>query len=156
MKKITLLFISAFFTSFGFGQQLAGDYLASMALNDSFKDSEWKSIVNQRAFLENYALNSTSNKGSIETVSFIEVQNGFLQSDFKMTPNPAHSKFELTVPNLNEDVKMEVFDVLGKRVLYKILSKPVTVFNVTDWNSGVYLVRLTSDSGTQTKRLLKQ
>lgn len=156
MKKITLLFISAFFTSFGFGQQSAGGHLASVESNIHGNIVEMRAMVNPRAFIESYSFKSTSNIVSVGNISLSKDQIGFLQSDFKMTPNPAHSKFELTVPNLNEDVKIEVFDVLGKRILYKILSKPITVFNVTDWNSGVYLVRLTSDSGTQTKRLLKQ
>ncbi|WP_299390454.1 T9SS type A sorting domain-containing protein [uncultured Gelidibacter sp.] len=77
-------------------------------------------------------------------------------NDFKMTPNPSHSKFELKLPSGLNNVKLDIFDVLGKKVLTKALSKLSSTIDVSKWNDGVYLVKVTSDSGTHIKRFIKQ
>ncbi|MCK7589940.1 T9SS type A sorting domain-containing protein [Subsaxibacter sp. CAU 1640] len=77
------------------------------------------------------------------------------QSDeFKIVQNPSSTKLELTLPNT--EVKLEVFDVLGKKILTKQLSGLTSTIDVSKWNNGVYLVRITSEAGTQTKRFVKQ
>ena len=77
-------------------------------------------------------------------------------NDFKISPNPAKSKVTISLPNGATNVKLDVFDVLGKKVMTKSLSSLNSTFDVSKWNSGIYLIRLTSDNGTQTKRFVKQ
>uniref|UniRef100_UPI00404B9C16 T9SS type A sorting domain-containing protein n=1 Tax=Gelidibacter sp. TaxID=2018083 RepID=UPI00404B9C16 len=77
-------------------------------------------------------------------------------NDFKISPNPAKSKVTISLPNQATNVKLEVFDVLGKKIMTKSLSSMNSTFDVSKWNSGIYLMRLTSDNGTQTKRFVKQ
>lgn len=77
-------------------------------------------------------------------------------NDFKISPNPAKSKVTISLPNGATNVKLDVFDVLGKKVMTKTLSSLNSTFDVSKWNSGIYLMRITSDNGTQTKRFVKQ
>jgi len=77
-------------------------------------------------------------------------------NDFKISPNPAKSKVTISLPNGATNLKLDVFDVLGKKVMTKNLSSLNSTFDVSKWNSGIYLMRITSDNGTQTKRFVKQ
>lgn len=88
------------------------------------------------------------------TTLSINEQN--LNSDFKILQNPSKSKMTLSLPSLSSAVKLDVFDVLGKKIMSKELNSLTSYIDVSKWNSGVYLVRVTTDLGTQTKRFLKQ
>ena len=76
--------------------------------------------------------------------------------DFKISPNPSKSKLNLILPASDNAFKLDVFDVLGKKILSKEVSKLSSSIDVSKWNNGVYLVRITSENGTQTKRSVKQ
>lgn len=136
MKNFTLFFITVFLTSIGIGQTSSSGMMASN--------------------LPQYSSAANKTEMEVQAVALSDDLNQTELTDFKMKPNPASSKFELTISERNATLKLEVFDVLGKRILHKSISKISTTINVTEWNSGVYLVRLTSDNGTQTKRFIKQ
>lgn len=78
-----------------------------------------------------------------------------LNTEFTISPNPARTKLNIVLPS-NEEVKLEVFDVLGKRVYNGVVSQLSSAIDVSNWRSGVYLVRVSNDQGTQTKRFIKQ
>ncbi|RIA10111.1 putative secreted protein (Por secretion system target) [Flavobacteriaceae bacterium MAR_2010_72] len=96
---------------------------------------------------------STTNSkitGSIETL--------FLQAnrDFVISPNPATSSLNVYLPAGFENAKLTVFDVLGK-VIYDVeMNSLKSSINISKWNSGVYLVKISTDKATQTKRFVKQ
>ncbi|MDH7914177.1 T9SS type A sorting domain-containing protein [Winogradskyella sp. SYSU M77433] len=78
------------------------------------------------------------------------------KDEFTISPNPAKNKLNITLPSTDNDIKLEVFDVLGKRVYKGVLTRLESSINVSDWKNGVYLVRVTNDKVTQTKRFIKQ
>jgi len=80
------------------------------------------------------------------------------QNEFRIYPNPSADYMNVEVPKLgNQSLRLEVFDVLGKKVLTQNLNKLSSRINVSKWNSGVYLVRLTTSEDTvaPTKRFVK-
>ncbi len=82
--------------------------------------------------------------------------NLFQNKDFIISPNPATSTINLYLPKGFENAKLSVFDVLGKEI-YKIeLNSLNSTINITKWNSGVYLVRISTETESQTKRFVKQ
>lgn len=83
-----------------------------------------------------------------------DFQNG--EGDFAISPNPARDKFQIKLPKLLGDLKLEVFDVLGKRVYTGVLTKLESSINVSNWKSGVYMVRLSNQNFSKTKRFIKQ
>ena len=89
---------------------------------------------------------------SSTSLSGIQNQN----EEFTIVPNPAKNKLNITLPNKNEDLKLEVFDVLGKQVYKGLITQLESSINVSNWKSGVYLVRVSNDKTTQTKRFIKQ
>jgi len=77
---------------------------------------------------------------------------------FSIYPNPSSDLLNISLPRLSDQsLNLEVFDVLGKRVYTQQLGAVKTKVNISKWNSGVYLVRLTSadDAITLTKRFVK-
>lgn len=76
---------------------------------------------------------------------------------FEISPNPASLNLNITLPSNIENATLRVFDLLGKKVLEQELSNIQTVsVDVSKWNSGIYIVRVSSDDLTQTKRFVKQ
>ena len=76
---------------------------------------------------------------------------------FIISPNPAKRDFNIGIfYDASRDYNLEVFDVLGKQIYRGQLTSDDTSIDVTNWRSGVYLVKLSSDQSTQTKRFIKQ
>ncbi len=92
----------------------------------------------------------------ISSVSFGQVLSE-AKDEFAISPNPANRELHVTLSKeSNKDVIIEVYDVLGKRVYKGLITKLEYTVNVSDWKSGVYLVRITDEKSTQTKRFIKQ
>ena len=99
------------------------------------------------------AIMDLDNIVALPTLSIPEFDKNW---DFQITPNPGNSLVNLTVPSHGDDMKLEVFDVLGKRIHRQMINAIDTNLNVSSWKNGVYLVRMSSDSESQTKRFIKQ
>jgi plastocyanin len=77
---------------------------------------------------------------------------------FSIKPNPSREVLNIQLGNrlTPSDIRVEVYDVLGKRIHRQLLSRVQTSIKVDSWKSGMYLVKLSNDTQTQTKRFLKQ
>lgn len=83
-------------------------------------------------------------------------QEDFAINDFSITPNPAKTYFNVNLPAFSENATVSVYDVLGKKVFQGKLNSLSTSVNVSKWNSGIYLVRVSTDEATRTKRFVKE
>ena len=70
-------------------------------------------------------------------------------------PNPAQHDIHL---NLGESSfqKLEVIDMTGRKINDKVIESNVVDLNITNLQSGHYMIRLSGQDGTITKRFLKQ
>lgn len=80
----------------------------------------------------------------------------FNNLDFSIAPNPARNIVSITFPNFINSATLEVYNVLGKRIMVQEISSLNNRINVADWNSGIYLVKVSNGDVSQTKRLVKQ
>lgn len=78
------------------------------------------------------------------------------KKDFIISPNPASSTLNVYLPKGFENAKLSVFDVLGKEIYKVELNSLHSIINISKWNSGVYLVRISTETESQTKRFVKQ
>lgn len=76
--------------------------------------------------------------------------------DFSISPNPASTTINVYLPKAFENAKLSVFDVLGKEIYNVELNALHSTINISKWNSGVYLVRIATETDSQTKRFVKQ
>ncbi len=87
----------------------------------------------------------------------LSTQNFKLQNtEFIISPNPAKNKLTIKLPVLDTDSKLEVFDVLGKRIYKGLINQLESSVDISNWRSGIYLVRVSNNKTTQTKRFIKQ
>ena len=72
----------------------------------------------------------------------------------KLHPNPV--KNNLTVDlKLNIDTTIEIFDILGKSVYRNTLNKTGTI-NLQALKTGIYIVKISQNNATTTKKLIKE
>ncbi|WP_299112329.1 T9SS type A sorting domain-containing protein [uncultured Winogradskyella sp.] len=72
-------------------------------------------------------------------------------------PNPSSSVLNIQTQGSISNGTLEVFNILGKRTLSQfIIFNEVAQIDVSNWNSGVYLIKISSENGEETKRFVKQ
>jgi endonuclease I len=78
--------------------------------------------------------------------------NGNLLSDidFKVYPNPSEGDFNIDLQNSKENYSIEIYSLLGQRVFEKETN---TSLFVTNLQSGIYLIKITKDSKSVTKKI---
>lgn len=100
----------------------------------------------------------SSNRGGVTanvTLSTPEFESEI--REFSIYPNPSSSTMNIGLPALVEGLKVEVYDILGKKVYSDNISTLSTSVDVSQWNSGMFLVKLSSveDNVSLTKRFVK-
>ena len=70
-----------------------------------------------------------------------------------ITPNPASDIMTLTFNDNSTLIAVNIYDSIGRLVLKDVDS---TVIDISSFNSGIYLVKVETDQGIQTKRLIKE
>jgi len=92
-------------------------------------------------------------EGTLSTSNFDKV----LES-IKIFPNPADSRINIDFNNQNsEELKIEVFNLLGKKVLAKKITKTNASLLVSELTNGVYLMKITDEdnNSSTSKRFVK-
>ena len=74
--------------------------------------------------------------------------------NIRIYPNPASGN-TLTIDTL-EEVTISVFDILGKQVLTDAVSSTNNQIDISDLNSGIYMIRLQTENGSATKKFIKK
>lgn len=75
--------------------------------------------------------------------------------DFSIYPNPANNYFNISLDKyINEPITITIFDSFGKLILDEITSETKYQLDVSQYNSGIYFVRVNSKDVVTTKRLV--
>ncbi|MFT4612793.1 MAG: hypothetical protein ACJA1H_001723 [Glaciecola sp.] len=78
-------------------------------------------------------------------------------SSFNVYPNPTNSILNIELNGSQSNLTFEVFDTLGKQIVIKTLDNGnLSQIDVTTWNSGLYLIKISNGDKTETKRFIKQ
>jgi len=75
---------------------------------------------------------------------------------FTINPNPSSDQLNIELPSTIDYARLQVYDVLGKQIISKEISGIEANVNVSNWNNGIYIVRVTFGDSSQTKRFVKQ
>lgn len=77
------------------------------------------------------------------------IENTIAQNNGIMIyPNPAKEYATLYVSTVTNDLKLELYDAIGKRVLVKTIDKNNTPVNISELPDGIYIYRVTEKSLT--------
>jgi hypothetical protein len=72
-----------------------------------------------------------------------------------ITPNPTNGEFK--VSSLKFKVTgIEVFDIFGRTVGTNRCVRPETTIDISHLPSGIYFIRIQTETGTVTKKIVKQ
>jgi hypothetical protein len=76
-----------------------------------------------------------------------------LLSQVSLYPNPATDFVNIQLPNTVEMKSIAVYDVLGKVVANSAINNQI---NVSQFNSGVYMINIETNQGTVTRKIIKK
>lgn len=90
--------------------------------------------------------------GTITVQNTLSV-NDFFKNGFSISPNPVKTVINLKMPlNVKID-EVKIYNLLGKEVYFNsILEKQI---NISKLSNGIYLVKISSEGKTKTKRFIK-
>ena len=82
--------------------------------------------------------------------------NDFSIAHFSMYPNPTNGHvLHINTTSVSTNLSVEIFNILGKSVLKQKLQNNSKPIDISQLNKGMYLVKLISDTGNTTKKLIK-
>lgn len=94
---------------------------------------------------------------NITALAALSIDEFSLSGDsFVISPNPSKNRLNLRVSDSSTDLSLAVYDVLGKKIYQGVITKLESSVNVSNWRSGIYLVKVSDGQSTQTKRFIKQ
>ena len=110
--------------------------------NTTYTASEWTSSAQDACTdLGTHTLNTLSiNENQI--------------SNFKIYPNPV--KGNLLNIETNQNTRFEIYDILGKKILEGNVTPNYSQVIVSRLNKGIYILKLESESGSISKKLIKE
>ena len=74
----------------------------------------------------------------------------------KVNPNPTTGKFNINLGGAHSETIIELFDLQGKLITTKMVNTASTEFDLSDNEKGLYLIKVSSESGVKTIRIVKQ
>ncbi|MFC0603150.1 T9SS type A sorting domain-containing protein [Winogradskyella pulchriflava] len=85
-------------------------------------------------------------------VESLSSNNEFSKNEFSIYPNPTNKGIVSITSTSNEVMNVQVFDILGKQIKNETLTN--NTLNVSNLKSGVYLVKITQNNASTTKKLV--
>ena len=101
-------------------------------------------------------LSQHQSRGNGISGTFALSTDSFAMAGFKLYPNPADEIFAIELPNNIENISVKIFDVLGKEVMEKEISKLENKINTSNLSPGNYLVKVMFDDKSYTTTLIIQ
>jgi hypothetical protein len=72
--------------------------------------------------------------------------------EFTLYPNPARDQINITTDN--EIIRVDIFNQLGQVVYTQTVKNNYFNLNTSQYTDGIYFVRITTDEGVATKKVL--
>lgn len=137
-----------------------GDNGASISsVSTGLSENVYNSLTGSGAYFFNWALRFGFGSSEISHLHMRRVEitknsavlstNDFNNFDFSISPNPVSDV--LTISSQENIKTVEIYNLLGK----KVLTSNSTSIDVSSLSKSVYLLKLSSDKGVSTKKLIK-
>tara|TARA_B110000046_G_scaffold184106_1_gene221799 strand:+ start:4363 stop:5151 length:789 start_codon:yes stop_codon:yes gene_type:complete len=76
--------------------------------------------------------------------------------EFNVYPNPTLRELNVKFPSSIQKAQVAVYSVLGSLVFQAELDQFNSKINTSEWNSGVYIMNISTSGFSETKRIIKQ
>ena len=149
-----------------------GDGMNTFSSSTNYNISDGSSMFFRTTFFEADYIGQTIPSGSTDIVAIVgevsgtpnvtarslseltlSTKNNQIQG-FNMYPNPTSLGYVTIASKNNAKMSIAVFDILGKQVLNKTVSN--NTLNVSSLKSGVYIMKVSQDNASVTKKLVIQ
>ena len=91
--------------------------------------------------------------GTITVNSALSTAEELAFNNFSLGPNPANSFIKLNIPSQINIDGVRIYDILGKEVYSK--AELENQINISKFSKGMYLLKVSSEGKTKTKRFIK-
>jgi hypothetical protein len=90
------------------------------------------------------------------TTSTLGTETIALMPEFDVYPNPADLELNVKFPTSIQKAQVAVYSVLGSLVFQAELDQFNSKINTSEWNSGVYIMNISTSDFSETKRIIKK
>jgi GH25 family lysozyme M1 (1,4-beta-N-acetylmuramidase) len=130
--------------------------------NWTFKQYSWTGTVNGIATGTSVDLNVFN--GDMNAFdAFISCPTGMAAENqklnrFNLYPNPATELITLenNATDLNQEMTLSVYNMQGRLVIQQTLKQQKTEINISDYTSGIYILKIQTSDGIETKKFIKR
>ncbi len=84
----------------------------------------------------------------------LETSNFDISSSFKIYPNPAVNAITIDLYSIDNS-SVDIYDINGRKMFTQKLSDSSNTINIDHLASGMYLIKVTSEQGTATSKVVK-
>ncbi len=137
----------------------AGNYIEMLPGTEVIENSIFE------AYIEDCSLFKKAKKEKRNETQYVYLDSGndlnapLDENQINIYPNPASDNLNITVQKsmLNKELIVEVYDLLGKRITRENINKLKSYMNISKWNRGVYVIKISSTHKNTiiTKRIMK-
>jgi len=143
--------------------QNSGSYLVS-AIDTNYNEKLIIFNTNTNTYSYGYSPGGVSeiacDNTAFATATYIttSVSENIASSSYQLYPNPAGEYFQVFSEDLHDEMlNIQLYDITGKKVLEKKITSPESGMIGIGWlDTGIYIVKINSDRGSQTIKLIKQ
>ncbi|MCB9335176.1 MAG: T9SS type A sorting domain-containing protein [Flavobacteriales bacterium] len=76
--------------------------------------------------------------------------------DIIIHPNPTNGIFKVSIPNVREDVSIELYNLSGKLIARKKSNSEIIVIDISKYPNGIYLLKIQGNKFNKFSKLIKQ
>ena len=104
-------------------------------------------------FLSDEALRSNGWTANYNSTT-LGINDFSLNENIKIYPNPTSGIFSIQ-STLDENIKVQIFDILGKQVLKSIIiNKGINTIDASELSKGIYQLKFNNEKGSSTQKLI--
>lgn len=107
-------------------------------------------------FKKNGALKSTLNAARYDFTQLLSTTGFASDAAFTLAPNPADNYIKISDIDLNFGDKVSIYNTNGQLVIDKELNGESSEINIESLPVGMYLIKIKTDTGTSTKKFIKE
>lgn len=124
---------------------------------DVFSNQKFLDCEVDEVRIYNRPLNSDERDSLCATAVFASTEH-IKQIDYHLNiyPNPANDKIAITAASTLENSTIEIFDLMGRRVLIETNPMSTAIIDISNLVSGNYLVKITDKNQIITEKFVKQ
>ena len=89
-----------------------------------------------------------------EAFRLLDVPKNSIKTNYQLYPNPASDFFQIDFDN--EKLTINIYDILGKKVINRIITKEKPRVQISHLSKGIYIVEINDNGNLQSFKLIKK